>query len=74
MNRVALKKNFRIFKIADLTIRVESDLPIKDDTFLTKFKQFETDSPGEDNILITASNRSAMKLPVTSCISKKMLL
>jgi len=42
----------RYYRIADVTIQVDSDLPINDDTFHPKFKLFETDSPGEDNISI----------------------
>ena len=46
------KNHRRYFKIADITIQVESDLPIKDDTFHPKFKLFEVDGPGEDTITI----------------------
>ena len=43
----------RYYQIAGITIQVESDLPIRDTTFSTKFKCFETDSPGEDTITLT---------------------
>ncbi len=46
------KNHRRYFKIADITVRVDSDLPIKEDTFHPKFKLFEADSPGEDTISI----------------------
>ena len=51
------KENFqrnhrRYFRIADITILVESDLPITDNTFHPKFKLFEVDGPGRDNIYI----------------------
>jgi MoaA/NifB/PqqE/SkfB family radical SAM enzyme len=46
------KNHRRYFKIADITIQVESDLPIKDSTFHPKFKLFEVDGPGEDTIFI----------------------
>jgi radical SAM protein with 4Fe4S-binding SPASM domain len=46
------KNHRRYFKIADITIQVESDLPIKDDTFHPKFKIFQTNGPGEDTIYI----------------------
>ncbi|MDP2924720.1 MAG: radical SAM protein [Candidatus Omnitrophota bacterium] len=46
------KNHRRYFKIADITIQVESDLPIKNDTFNSKFKQFEVKGPGKDNISI----------------------
>jgi len=46
------KNHRRYFKIADITVQVESDLPIKDNTFHPKFKLFEVDGPGEDTISI----------------------
>ena len=46
------KKHCRYYEIADITIRVESDLPIVDTTFHPKFKLFEVDGPGEDTITI----------------------
>jgi len=46
------KNHRRYFKIADITVQVESDLPIKDDTFHPKFKFFEADGLGEDTISI----------------------
>ena len=46
------KLHRRYFKIADITVRVESDLPIKNNTFHPKFKLFEVDGPGEDTISI----------------------
>jgi len=36
----------RYYQIGRLTIQVESELPVTDDTFRTKFKQFEADGPG----------------------------
>lgn len=42
----------RYYRIAGITIQVETDLPIKDDTFHPKFKPFEVDDPGEDVVLI----------------------
>jgi len=48
------KKNHRRFyQIAGITIRVDSDLPITDETFLPKFRPFEVGGPGEDTISIT---------------------
>jgi MoaA/NifB/PqqE/SkfB family radical SAM enzyme len=46
------KQHRRYYKIADITIQVESDLAIKDNTFHPKFKLFEVDGPGEDTISI----------------------
>jgi len=46
------KHHRRYFKIADIILQIESDLPIKDDTFHPKFKFFQTDGPGENMIKI----------------------
>jgi radical SAM protein with 4Fe4S-binding SPASM domain len=46
------KNHRRYFNIADITIQVESDLPITKTTFHPKFKHFETNGPGEDTIFI----------------------
>jgi len=40
----------RYYRIADVVIKVESDLPITDRTFLPRFKLFEVDGPGVDTI------------------------
>ncbi len=42
----------RYYKLAGITIRVDSDLPITDETFHPKLKLFEVDGPGEDNVTI----------------------
>ncbi|HLD82526.1 MAG TPA: radical SAM protein [Candidatus Omnitrophota bacterium] len=47
------KNHRRYYKIADITIQLESDLPIDDETFRPKFKQFQTNSPDKDMISIT---------------------
>lgn len=46
------KNHRRYFKIAGITIQIDSDLPIKDSTFHPKFKIFEANGPGKDNISI----------------------
>jgi radical SAM protein with 4Fe4S-binding SPASM domain len=46
------KNHRRYFKIADITIQVESDLPITETTFHPKFRHFEVDGPEEDTISI----------------------
>lgn len=47
------KKNHRrYFKIADITIQIDSDLPITGAIFHPKFKLFEVAGPGEDTISI----------------------
>jgi hypothetical protein len=46
------KNHCRYYQIAGVTIRVESGLPLNDVTFHPKFRHFEVDGPGEDNITI----------------------
>jgi len=46
------KEHRRYYKIADITIQVESDLPIKNDTFHPKFKLFEVNGLADDTISI----------------------
>ena len=42
--------NTRYYRIADMTIKVESDLPITDKTFDRKFDTFRVTGPNEDTI------------------------
>lgn len=42
----------RFFRIADMTIQVDSVLPFSDKTFDSRFKSFEVDGPGDDTISI----------------------
>lgn len=42
----------RYYKIADITIQVESDLPMNDRTFHPKFEFFKADGPGKEMITI----------------------
>ncbi|MCM8781942.1 MAG: radical SAM protein [Candidatus Omnitrophica bacterium] len=46
------KEHRRYYRIADITLQIDSDLPILDSAFHPKFKLFEVDGPGEDNIFI----------------------
>jgi MoaA/NifB/PqqE/SkfB family radical SAM enzyme len=46
------KNHCRFYRSGGITIQVESDLPITNDTFHPKFKLFQVDGPGEDNITI----------------------
>ncbi len=46
-------KNSRFYKIAGITIQVDSELPITDDTFHPKFRLFEAAGPGRDTISIS---------------------
>ena len=42
----------RYFRIAGITIQVDSDLPIDDQTFHSKFASFRADGPGADTVTI----------------------
>ena len=42
----------RYYGIAGLTIRVEADLPITNDTFAGEFRHFETAGPGDDVVCL----------------------
>ena len=46
------KNHRRYFNIADISLQVDSDLPIGEETFHPKFKLFETDAPGDDLVSI----------------------
>lgn len=46
------KTHRRYYKIADITMQVDSDLLITDNTFHSKFKLFEVNEPGDDTISI----------------------
>jgi hypothetical protein len=47
-----LKNHRRYFKIADITIQIDSDLAITKNTFHSKFKYFQVSGRGKDTILI----------------------
>lgn len=47
-----ISEHRRYYKIADITIQLDSDLPIVKSTFHPKFKLFETSGPGKDTIYI----------------------
>jgi radical SAM protein with 4Fe4S-binding SPASM domain len=46
------KNHRRYYQCAGITIQVDSDLPITEGTFHSKFKQFQVEGPGEDTIAI----------------------
>lgn len=46
------KNRRRYFRIADITIEVDSDLPMTENTFRPKFEHFAVDGPGEDSVHI----------------------
>lgn len=46
------EENCRFFKIAGITIKVESDIPFSKGSFLPKFKLFEVSKPGEDLVIL----------------------
>ena len=43
----------KYYKVAGVTVEVRSGLPITENTFHPKFRQFEVDGPGDDNVLIS---------------------
>ncbi|MDO8748850.1 MAG: radical SAM protein [Candidatus Omnitrophota bacterium] len=47
-----LKKHRRYYRIADITLRIDSDLAIAEETFHPKFKLFAVNAPGEDMVSI----------------------
>lgn len=46
------KEHRRYYQIADITIQVDTDIPINDYTFDSCFKIFQVDGPGNDNIML----------------------
>lgn len=44
--------NARYYRIADITVRVDADRPITDETFHPHFDRFRVDGPGEDTITV----------------------
>jgi hypothetical protein len=46
------KRHRRYYRIAGITIRVDADLPIAEDTFRPKFRPFRVDGPGKDTVTI----------------------
>ena len=46
------KNHRRYFRIADITLQIDSDLPFSENTLRPKFKYFEVDGPDEDTISI----------------------
>jgi hypothetical protein len=47
-----MSNNRRYYRIADITIQVDSDLPILDTTFSSAINQFQIDEPGTDIVTI----------------------
>jgi hypothetical protein len=54
----------RYYLIAGITVQVEAEIPITDTTFHPKFKLFEVDGPGRDNVII----RHHSQFPDTSIL------
>ncbi|NQU17889.1 MAG: radical SAM protein [Candidatus Saganbacteria bacterium] len=52
-NKNWIKKHRRYFRVADITIQIEMDIPFSEDFFKPKFKIFEVDGPGEDTVSIS---------------------
>ena len=47
-----VRKHRVFYRIADITIQVDSDLPISETTFDPKFKQFKVSGKGKDTVTI----------------------
>lgn len=47
------KNHRRYYQTGGITIRVDSDLPITETTFKSKFKYFRVEGPGEDTVTIS---------------------
>jgi MoaA/NifB/PqqE/SkfB family radical SAM enzyme len=47
-----LKDHRRYYQVGGITLQVDSDLPVKEDTFLPKFRHFQVEKPGDDIITI----------------------
>jgi len=47
-----VKEHRRYYRTGGITVEVNSDLPIGKETFKPKFKMFEVDRPGKDNIIL----------------------
>lgn len=47
-----MKNNVKYYQVAGITVQVNSDFPISENTFHPKFRLFKVDGPGEDNITI----------------------
>ncbi len=47
-----MNNHVKYYKAAEITIQIKSDYPISEKTFHTKFKLFEVNGPGEENITI----------------------
>ena len=47
-----MKNYYRYYRIADITIKVESDLPINEHTFSEALELFRVEGPGEDTVTI----------------------
>ena len=50
--REEMKTYTKYYKVAGITVQVNSNYPISEKTFHPKFKLFETDGLGNDNIIL----------------------
>jgi len=46
------RRHRRYYEIGGITVQVEADLPITDETFAPKFRKFQVEGPGDDLIYI----------------------
>ena len=54
----------KYYKIADITVEVRSDLPITENTFHPKFKQFESNGPADEMTVIHHHFNGIPEVPV----------
>jgi hypothetical protein len=47
-----MKNNVKYYQVAGITVQVNSDFPISENTFHPKFKLFEVNGPGKDNVIV----------------------
>jgi len=47
-----VKENRRYFRVADITIQVDSDIPFSNKPLQPKFEKFKADGPGKDTVTI----------------------
>ena len=64
-----MKTHTKYYKVAGITVQVNSDYPISEKTFHPKFKLFETDGLGNDNIIL--NHHFYLSDTVDSSCSKK---
>jgi MoaA/NifB/PqqE/SkfB family radical SAM enzyme len=47
-----MRQHRRFYEVGGVTVQVESDLPITDETFHRKFERFRREGPGDDTVVV----------------------